>query len=77
MRRKNEVLWDGLVAKAHIGFDIGAGGLPSIFLMWGTPKMKADKKLKSAAFGAKTKRRVAEIQKEVMLEAVKKMEGTQ
>ena len=76
--KQGGVVWESpLKAYVNIGFNIGAGGLPSIFLMCGTPKMKADTKLKSAAFGAKTKRKVAEIQKEAMLEAVRKMEGTQ
>ncbi|MCQ2609199.1 MAG: hypothetical protein MJ151_00140 [Lachnospiraceae bacterium] len=37
--------WDGLVAKIPIGFDIDNGGYPSLFLVYGTPKMAKDEKL--------------------------------
>lgn len=56
-------------AQVNIGFDLEAGGWPSIFLMWGTPKMKPDTALKNAAFGSKIRREVANIQRET-LEAV-------
>ena len=39
------VTWKGSVAEVDIGFQIRKGGLPSIFLMYGTPKMKKDTKL--------------------------------
>lgn len=64
------VVWlTPLKAQVNIGFDLAEGGWPSIFLMWGTPKMKPDKDLKNAAFGPKTRREVAAIQRET-LEAV-------
>ena len=56
-------------AQVNIGFDLEAGGWPSIFLMWGTPKMKPDAALNNAAFGSKIRREVANIQRET-LEAV-------
>ena len=76
------VVWDSEI-KAHvnIGFNLETGGVPSIFLMWGTPKrgrhpgMKADAKLKNAAFGAKTKREVAAIQREEMEKALQEFAG--
>lgn len=52
-----------LKAQVNIGFDLADGGWPSIFLMWGTPKMKPDVKLRKAAFGPAVKREVAKIQK--------------
>lgn len=56
-------------AQVNIGFDLAGGGWPSIFLMWGTPKMAPDTALKNAAFGPKIRREVAGIQRKV-LEAV-------
>lgn len=53
-------------AQVNIGFDLLGGGWPSIFLMWGTPKMAPDTALKNAAFGPKIKRQVAEVQRETM-----------
>ena len=55
-----------LKAQVNIGFDLGAGGWPSIFLMWGTPKMAPDIKLRKAAFGPSVKREVARIQREAL-----------
>ena len=55
-----------LLARVNIGFDLADGGWPSIFLMWGTPKMKPDIKLRKAAFGPAVKREVARIQKEAL-----------
>lgn len=52
-----------LKAQVNIGFDLADGGWPSIFLMWGTPKMQPDVKLRKAAFGPAVKREVAKIQK--------------
>jgi len=68
------VVWESeLKAHINIGFNIGDGGLPSIFLMWGTPKMKPDTKLKGAAFSAKTKREVATIQRQEMEKALQEI----
>lgn len=33
-----KVTWSGLAASIPVGFDIKKGGLPSIFLMYGTPR---------------------------------------
>lgn len=55
-----------LKAQVNIGFDFGEGGWPSIFLMWGTPKMAPDVKLRKAAFGPGVKREVARIQREAL-----------
>lgn len=77
LQTSGEVVWDTpLRAHIRIGFKISDGGLPSIFLMWGTPKhgahpgMTADTKLKNAAFGAKVKREVAAIQREEFEKAI-------
>ena len=54
-----------LKAQVNIGFDLSEG-YPSIFLMWGTPKMAPDVKLRKATFGPAVKREVARIQKEAL-----------
>ena len=65
--RTPEVVWETpLLAKVNIGFDLKAGGWPSIFLMWGTPKMQPDLNLRKAAYGPAVKREVAKIQREVL-----------
>ncbi|MFR3520381.1 MAG: hypothetical protein ACLTT4_18380, partial [Coprobacillus cateniformis] len=64
--RENGVTWEGFVATVDVGFRIREGGLPSIFLMYGTPKMKKDTKLYNAIRGAKTKKYIYELQTEAM-----------
>jgi len=67
LERAPRVEWiTPLKAQVNIGFDLADGGWPSIFLMWGTPKMKPDTALKNAAFGPKIRRQVAEVQRETM-----------
>lgn len=61
-KRNAEVTWIGTAAEVEVGFDIENGGLPSVFLMYGTPKMKPDRKLYNAIYGAKTKKEIAELQ---------------
>lgn len=70
LERSPHVEWiTPLKAQVNIGFDLKNGGWPSIFLMWGTPKMAPDMALQKAAFGPKVKREVARVQREA-LEAV-------
>lgn len=58
------VEWAGTVATAKVGFKISEGGLPSIFLAYGTPHIKPDVKLKNAMKGTgKHKKEIAAIQK--------------
>lgn len=76
LEKTAHVEWESpLKASVNIGFNLPAGGWPSIFLMWGTPKMGADTKLKNAAFGPKVTRQVGELQKKALEEAIKKLGG--
>lgn len=70
-----KVEWSGSTASVDVGFDIAHGGLASIFLMYGTPKMQPDKKLYNAIYGSATKRKVREIQEEIFAKAIKRREG--
>lgn len=62
------VEWTGdTEAAIPAGFKISEGGLPSIFLMYGTeihgqPHITPDRKLYNAVYGAATKRKVRELQ---------------
>lgn len=67
LTRSPHVVWvSPLKAQVNIGFNLAAGGWPSIFLMWGTPKAAPDTSLKNAAFGPKVRREVARIQREAL-----------
>ena len=59
--------WTGDTASVGVGFDISGGGLPSIFLMYGTklhgqPHITPDRKLYDAVYGAKTRKEISKIQ---------------
>lgn len=69
------VEWEGHLASIKVGFDISGGGLPSIFLMYGTPRMAKDSKLYNAVYGPKTKREVKEIQEKIFQEALHRAMG--
>ena len=63
--RKPEIEWDGTKAAVPVGFKIRDGGLASIFLMYGTPRMQPDEALYNATYGAATLNKVSQKQAEV------------
>lgn len=77
------VEWVGATAEIKVGFELEKGGMPSIFLMYGTPRHEpnhsgtdADDELYNAIYGNATKKEIARIQKEIFDTAIKKkMEG--
>lgn len=61
--RNQSVEWHGTKASITAGFDLENGGLPSVFLMYGTPHIKPDTKLKAAAKGTgKHKKAIEQLQ---------------
>ena len=70
------VEWQGMTATIKVGFDFSKSGVTSIFLMYGTPKMKPVAGLKNAVYGAKTQKELATIQEEALQKVIKRiMEG--
>lgn len=67
--------WEGTVATIEVGFKISEGGLPSIFLMYGTPRIDKDQKLYNAAFGAKTQKDVRKIQEDIFYNEIRRING--
>lgn len=63
---KASVIWEGTNAHINVGFDIKNGGMASIFLMYGTPRMQKDQQLYNTFHGKKIKKRIEEIQKDIM-----------
>ena len=63
--KNDTVKWESQKASIGIGFDIKNGGLPSIFLMYGTPRMKKDTKLYNAIYGKGTREEISNEQKKI------------
>lgn len=76
LRREAVPEWNGDVASIKVGFDIENGGLPSIFLMYGTPHIKpADPALYDAFFGDDTIKEIVEAQEKTIYNAIHSAEG--
>lgn len=71
----SKVIWEGMTASIDVGFNIKHGGLASIFLMYGTPKMAKDQKLYNDVYGTGTKKKIKEMQEKIFQEAIKKRLG--
>lgn len=67
-----EVTVEGDKISMPLGFDLSHGGLPSLFLMYGTPKMPPDTALYDAIFGDKVKKEIAKIQRDYVKSAMQK-----
>jgi hypothetical protein len=70
-----KVVWEGSVASIDIGFNLTEGGMPSIFLMYGTPRMKKDQALYDSIYGNRTKKAIKELQEKTFARAIKKAMG--
>ena len=74
LKRNAEIKWAGSLASVETGFDISHGGLPSIFLMYGTPRMSKDQNLYNAFFGNKTKKEVMELQEKIFYDEIRRLD---
>ena len=71
-----DVEWYNETASVSVGFDLKNGGLASIFLMRGTkvygqPHITPDRNLYNAVYGARTMKKVQEIQKAAFEKAIR------
>lgn len=62
----------GNIVSMPIGFDLDNGGVPSIWLMYGTPKQAPDERLRLAIFGRQTAYAVARTQRKVIKDAMER-----
>lgn len=71
----NKVEWNGTTATIKVGFNLDVS-MQSIYLMYGTPKMKPVAGMKAAIYGKASIKEREELQKEIFDKAIKKaMEG--
>lgn len=71
------VKWTGDTAAVDVGFDIMGGGLPSIFLMYGTqlygqPHITPDRNLYNAVYGVQTRKEIRAVQEAEYTKAVER-----
>lgn len=71
LKKDARVEWDGSVAAIGVGFKISEGGFPSIFIMYGTPRMQPDKKVYNSIYG--NKKKVKELQERIFAEEIAKL----
>lgn len=74
------VSWVGGVGTIHVGFNIEEGGLPSIFLMYGTkvhgtPRIPKDQALYNAVYGKKTRDEITKILEEAFYSEIRRLNG--
>lgn len=74
LKRNAEIEWVGTLASVETGFSIRNGGLASIFLMYGTPRMQKDQNLYNAFFGNKTKKEVMELQEKLFYDEIRRLD---
>ena len=71
LKKDPKVEWNGSTAEIGVGFKISDGGFPSIFIMYGTPRMQPDKKLYNSIYG--NKKKVKELQEGIFAEEIAKL----
>lgn len=74
IKSDKKVKWDGMTASIDVGFKLPEG-LASIFLMYGTPRMKKDTKLYNDIYGNAVKKEIAAKQEEILKSEIAKRLG--
>lgn len=72
---QGKVEWAGTLASVETGFSIRNGGLASIFLIYGTPRMKKDQKMYNAFWSRKTQDEIKKIQEDIFYEEIRRLNG--
>lgn len=73
LRKDNDTEWSNDIGSIDVGFNISSGGLASIFIMYGTPRIKPDKQLYNLFYGSKIKKEVFKIQEEIFDRELQKL----
>lgn len=68
------VKWTGDIGAIDVGFSIRKGGLASIFLIYGTPRMKKSQKMYNAFYGKQTLKKVHDAQEKVLYDEIRRIE---
>ncbi len=71
--RDGKVVWTGTVAAVDVGFSIRNGGLPSLFMIYGTPKYMNNQKMYDAFKCKATLDEVRTVQEEIFYDEVRRL----
>ena len=74
LTRTLDVTWTGTEASAPVGFNIKKCGLPSIFMMYGTPRYMKVHAVYDAFYSSATEGEVLNAQREVFFKAMEELE---
>lgn len=69
------VQWDAYIASVDVGFHIRQGGLASVFLMYGTPRVPKDQALYNAVYSSRTKNQIKKLQEQAVNKAIQRTLG--
>lgn len=74
LQKTPNISWSGTVGSVDVGFDISHGGLPSIFMIKGTPRYMKNQMLYDAFYGDQTLGEIRNRQKEIFYKALEEFE---
>lgn len=74
LEKTPKISWKGTEASVKVGFNIKKGGLASIFLMYGTPRMQKVQAVYDAFYSSQTEGEIINAQKEIFYEALGELE---
>ena len=72
--KTDKIEWEGTTASIDVGFQFPKG-LPSVFLMYGTPRMKKDTKVYNAIYGKAVRDKIARMQALIIADEINKAMG--
>lgn len=72
LRDEKNIVWDGNRVTLKVGFDLSKGGLPALFVEYGTPKQPADPFIQPAI--TKNKPKAKKIQQQILNEILGELE---
>lgn len=72
--KTDKIEWQGTTASIDVGFRFPTG-LPSVFIMYGTPRMKKDTKVYNAVYGKAVRDKIAKMQALIIADEIYKAMG--